>query len=68
MEIFLAVSLVLLVIVVVILSIDLASVGGERDRVKSQLDAYTKPTFFVVCYNRDAGRCPPKKIKKGEIL
>ena len=60
MEIFLAVSLVLLVIVVVILSIDLASVGGERDRVKSQLDAYTKPNLVNIypeIYNIIAAWC-----------
>ena len=60
MEIFLAVSLVLLVIVVVILSIVLASVEGERDRVKSQLNAYTKPNLaniYPEIYNIIAAWC-----------
>lgn len=60
MEIFLAVSLVLLVIVVVILSINLASVEGERDRVKSQLNAYTKPNLaniYPEIYNIVAAWC-----------
>ena len=60
MEIFLAVSLVLLVIVVVILSIVLASVEGERDRVKSQLNAYTKPNLVNIypeIYNIIAAWC-----------
>lgn len=60
MEIFLAVSLVLLVVVVVILSIVLASVEGERDRVKSQLNAYTKPNLaniYPEIYNIIAAWC-----------
>ena len=60
MEIFLAVSLVLLVIVVVILSIVLASVEDERDRVKSQLNAYTKPNLaniYPEIYNIIAAWC-----------
>ena len=60
MEIFLAVSLVLLVIVVIILSINLASVESERDRVKSQLNAYTKPNLaniYPEIYNIIAAWC-----------
>ena len=60
MEIFLAVSLVLLIIVVVILSINLASVEGERDRVKSQLNAYIKPNLVNIypeIYNIIAAWC-----------
>lgn len=60
MEIFLAISLVLLFIVVIILSINLASVEGERDRVKSQLNAYTKPNLaniYPEIYNIIAAWC-----------
>lgn len=60
MEIFLAVSLVLLVIVVIILSINLASIEGERDRIKSQLNAYTKPNLaniYPEIYNIIAAWC-----------
>ena len=60
MEIFLAIGLILLVVVVVILSIVLASVEGERDRVKSQLNAYTKPNLaniYPEIYNIIAAWC-----------
>ena len=60
MEIFLAVSNVLLVIVVIILNIYLASVEGERDRAKSQLNAYTKPNLaniYPEIYNIIAAWC-----------
>ena len=60
MEIFLAIGLILLVVVVVILSIVLASVEGERDRVKSQLNAYTKPNLaniYPEIYNIVAAWC-----------
>lgn len=60
MEIFLAIGLISLVVVVVILSIVLASVEGERDRVKSQLNAYTKPNLaniYPEIYNIIAAWC-----------
>lgn len=60
MEIFLTIGLISLVVVVVILSIVLASVKGERDRVKSQLNAYTKPNLaniYPEIYNIIAAWC-----------
>ena len=60
MEIFLAIGLISLVVVVVILSINLASIKGERDRVKSQLNVYTKPNLVNIypeIYNIIAAWC-----------
>ena len=60
MEIFLAIGLISLVVVIVILSIVLASVEGERNRVKSQLNAYTKPNLVNIypeIYNIIAAWC-----------
>lgn len=60
MKVFLIICLVSLIIVVLILSIVLASVESERDKIKSKLNAYTKPNLaniYPEVYNIIAAWC-----------